>query len=402
MQFISRLAALAAAVPFLAQAAPIVKTESVEGKWIIQLRPDVDVATIAAHHNTVREIHARNILNRRDLTAAETGGVENEYGFGNFHGYSGGFDAATIEELKGLPEVLNVEADSIMTTLDLTTQSSAPWGLGSISSKSGTASDYVFDESAGEGTYSYVIDTGIRTTHQEFEGRASFGFNAVNTVDTDNAGHGTHVSGIIGGKTYGVAKKTNLIAVKIFEGNSGTTSTVLKGFDWAVNDVVSKSRQSTGVLNLSLGGPGSTVWDQAITAAWAQGVLVVVAAGNENTLASTRSPARSPETICVGNVQSNLKRYGGGSGSNYGPAVDIFAAGTNVISAYRTSDSATTSLTGTSMASPHVAGLVSYLRGIEPATAEVIKKKVLDLAITGLVTDLMESKDRLAYNGNGR
>lgn len=106
MQFITRLAVLAiAATPFVAQAAPFKKEEVVPGKWIIQLKPDVDVATIAAHHNRVREIHARNILTRRDLSAVEVGGVENEYGFGDFHGYSGGFDEATIEELKGLPEV---------------------------------------------------------------------------------------------------------------------------------------------------------------------------------------------------------------------------------------------------------------------------------------------------------
>lgn len=106
MQSITRWAALvAAAVPFFAQAAPINPSELVPGKWIIQLKPDVDVATIAAHHNKVREIHARNVLRRRGLSSAESVGVEHEYGFGNFHGYSGGFDAATIEELKGLPEV---------------------------------------------------------------------------------------------------------------------------------------------------------------------------------------------------------------------------------------------------------------------------------------------------------
>lgn len=211
----------------------------------------------------------------------------------------------------------------------------------------------------------------------------------------------SHVAGIIGGKTYGVAKKTNLIAVKIFEGNSGSTSTVIRGFDWAVNDIVAKNRTNTAVLNLSLGGAASAAWDKAVTAAWDAGVLAVVAAGNENQPASNRSPARSPEAVTVGNVQSDLKRYGGVSGSNYGPAVDIFAAGTSVISAYRTSDNATQSLTGTSMAAPHVAGLVSYIRGLEgPATAEVIKSRLYALAQTGRITDLKESADRLAYNGN--
>lgn len=211
-----------------------------------------------------------------------------------------------------------------------------------------------------------------------------------------------HVAGTIGSKTYGVAKKTTLVAVKIFEGNQGSASTVITGFQWAVKDIVDKGRTNTAVINMSLGGQGSTTWDAAVTAAWSQGVLAVVAAGNENTLASTRSPARSPEALCVGNVQSNDVRYQGTTGSNYGPAVDIWAAGTGIVSTYRTSDSATASLTGTSMASPHVAGLVSYLRGLEgPSSAEAIKARVLALATPGRVTDGQGAANLMAYNGAG-
>lgn len=302
-----------------------------------------------------------------------------------------------------LLQVLNIEEDTIMSTLEIETQAPSPWGLGSISSKTGTALDYMYDETAGAETFSYVVDTGIRLTHEEFEGRAVWGYNAVNNVSTDNAGHGTHVAGIIGGKTYGVSKKTTLVAVKIFEGNTGTTSTVIKGFEWAVKDIVEKERTETGVINMSLGGAGSAIWDAAVTAAWAQGVLAVVAAGNENQNASTRSPARSPEAITVGNIQPDLARYNGSSGSNYGEAVDIFAAGTGVLSAYRLNDTAVQSLTGTSMAAPHVAGLISYIRGLEgKSSAEMAKARLYELAITGMVTDLMGSSDRLAYNGNGR
>lgn len=213
----------------------------------------------------------------------------------------------------------------------------------------------------------------------------------------------SHVAGTIGGTTYGVAKKTTLIAVKIFEGNNGTTSTVIAGFNWAVNDIVEKGRQNTAVINMSLGGPGSATWDAAITSAWNAGVLSVVAAGNENQLASNRSPARSPEPLTVGNIQSNYARYTGSTGSNYGPAVDIFAAGTGVVSTYRTSDSATATLTGTSMAAPHVAGLVSYLRGLEGASSAAdIRARVLELATPDLVTDTRDSANLVAYNGNGR
>ncbi|KAL5433441.1 hypothetical protein PMIN05_008304 [Paraphaeosphaeria minitans] len=277
------------------------------------------------------------------------------------------------------------------------------WGLAALSSRTKDATDYIYDSTAGHGTYNYAVDTGVRITHEEFEGtRAIWGYNAVNDKDTDNAGHGTHVAGIIAGKTYGVAKNATVVAVKIFEGNSGQMSVVLDGFDWAVRDIVAKNRTSTAVINMSLGGVASATWDAAITAAWAQGVLAVVAAGNENRDASLVSPARSPEVLCVGNLQRNDARYGGASGSNYGPAVDIFAPGTGIVSSYRTSDDAIQVLSGTSMAAPHVAGLVSYLRGLEgPMSAEKVKARVLGLATLGRVMDARGSADLVAFNGAG-
>lgn len=152
---------------------------------------------------------------------------------------------------------------------------------------------------------------------------------------------------------------------------------------------------------MSLGGSGSTTWDNAITAAWEEGVLAVVAAGNSNADASTASPARSPEAITVGNIQSNDARS---SSSNYGPSVDIWAPGTGVLSSYYTSDTATATSSGTSMAAPHVAGLVSYLRGLEGAsTASAVTARVIALATTTrTLTGIQGAPNRLAYNGNGR
>jgi oryzin len=211
-----------------------------------------------------------------------------------------------------------------------------------------------------------------------------------------------HVAGISSGITYGVAKKATVVAVKIFEGNTGSASTVIKGFTWAANDIVAKNRTNTAVINMSLGGSASATWDAAITAAWAQGVLAVVAAGNENRNAELVSPARSPEAITVGNLQRDDWRRQGPTGSNYGPAVDVFAAGTDIVSSYYTSDTATISFTGTSMASPHVVGLVSYLRrleGVEGLSAEDVKAKVLGLATPGRVVDAKGSANLVAYNG---
>ncbi|KAI4944085.1 hypothetical protein J4E91_008940 [Alternaria rosae] len=407
MQFFTRITALAAAVaPFLAQAAPVAAppaNEIIPGKYIVQLKPDTDVESIAAHHNIVRSIHARNLARRGD-DGPSGAPVEREYGFGDFKAYAGSFDEATVEELKALPEVLAIEPDFIMRTNAVVTQANSPWGLASISSRKAGATSYVYDDTAGTGTFSYVIDTGVRISHNDFEGRATWGFNAVRgSANVDNDGHGTHVAGTVGGAKYGVAKKTNIIGVKVMDGAAGSASDVFAGFDWTVNDIVSKGRQNTAVINVSLGSSASTTWDAAITAAWKKGVLVVNSAGNEDSPAINYSPARSPEVICVGNIEITNKRHSGGGGSNYGAAVDIFAAGTNIVSASHLGDSETRTLSGTSMASPHVAGLVSYLRGLEgPSTAADVKARVYALATPNVVTDPMGSVNLLAFNGNSR
>ncbi|KAH8711926.1 subtilisin-like protease-like protein [Phaeosphaeriaceae sp. PMI808] len=402
MQFFTRVLSLAAAAaPFIANAAPLTSraTDAEAGKYIIQLKPGTDVASLAAHHDRVRSIAARNV-NRRDAGT----GVEREFELGDFKGYAGSFDEATIEALKALPEVLFVEPDYTMRISAEETQTRAPWNLGRLSSRTRGASSYVYDSSAGEGTFTYIIDTGIRVTHQDFGGRAQWGFNAVTgSTNTDNNGHGTHVAGTSGGTTYGAAKKTTLVAVKVFDGDSGTTSTVISGLTWAVNDIVAKGRQNTAVINMSLGGSASVTFDAAVTAAWAKDVLIVVAAGNSDQDAAGSSPARSPEVITVGNIEQTDKRYvriADVAGSNWGTTVDIWAPGTNILSAYFTSDTATATLTGTSMASPLVAGLVSYLRGLEgPMSAADVKARVYALASKNLVTDTKGGANLLAYNG---
>ncbi|KAL1794473.1 hypothetical protein ACET3X_007894 [Alternaria dauci] len=405
MQFFARITALAAAAaPFLADAAPVNTprgAEIIPGKYIVQLKPDIDVASIAAHHNKVRSIHARNLARRGD--GADGAPVEHEYGFGSFKAYAGSLDEATIEELKALPEVLTIEPDFVVRISEFVTQPNAPLSAAGISSRTPGATDYVYDDSAGDGTFSYVLDTGVRITHVDFEGRATHGFNAVagsNATDVD--GHGSHVAGTLGGATYGVAKKTNIINVKVMgDDGSGVASEVFAGFDWTVNDIVSKGRRNTAVINLSISSSASTLWDAAITASWEQGVIVVSAAGNEDGPADNSSPCRSLEVICVGNANINHIRHTGPGGSNYGPEVDIFGVGTNVLSASPRSDTASRITTGTSMASPAVAGLISYLRALEgPSTAAEIKARVYELATPDVVADTRGSVNLLAFNGN--
>jgi oryzin len=151
-------------------------------------------------------------------------------------------------------QVAYVEEDQIWYIDALTTQSGAPWGLGSISHRGQQSTDYIYDTNgAGADTYAYVVDTGINVDHQEFGGRASLAYNAAGGQHVDTVGHGTHVAGTIGGTTYGVAKQANLLSVKVFRGESSSTSIILDGFNWAANDIVSKGRTGKAAINLSLG-----------------------------------------------------------------------------------------------------------------------------------------------------
>ncbi|MDT7582143.1 MAG: hypothetical protein QOK35_3407, partial [Pseudonocardiales bacterium] len=220
----------------------------------------------------------------------------------------------------------------------------------------------------GIGVNAYVIDTGVLGTHNDFGGRVRSGYTAINdgrgTVDCN--GHGTHVAGTIGGTTQGVAKRANLVAVRVLDcGGSGSTSGVIAGVDWAAAD---HAAGTPAVANLSLGGSTSSALDAAVTALVNDGVSVSVAAGNDNTNACTQSPARAPAALTVAASDRSDARS---SFSNYGTCVDLIAPGSGIVSDWYTSPTATATLSGTSMASPHVAGaaavLLSQQRGLTPA-----------------------------------
>ena len=327
--------------------------------------------------------------------------------------------SSVIQKYSNGPQVALVEPDTIaylwydveevhedkLEKKALTTQTGATWGLGAISHRSGSSTSYIYDTTAGQGTYSYVVDSGIIVAHTQFGGRATLGYNAVGGTHTDTLGHGTHVAGTIGGSTYGVAKRTNLISVKVFQGSQGTTSTILDGFNWAVSDITSKGRAARSVINLSLGGAASTTWTNAIQAAYTQGVLSVVAAGNGdqngNPLpVSSQSPANAPNALTVAAADSSFRPA---SFTNYGAGVDIFAPGVAILSSYIGGNSATASLSGTSMAAPHVAGLAAYLQALEGlSTPAAVSARIKALGISNRVTgSLMGSPNLFAYNGNG-
>ncbi|MET7494201.1 S8 family peptidase [Streptomyces sp900116325] len=253
--------------------------------------------------------------------------------------------------------------------IDATQDNPPSWGLDRID-QAETAGDhaYTYPDSAGEGVTAYVIDTGVRVTHKEFEGRASSGFDAVDNDDSadDGNGHGTHVAGTIAGATFGVAKKAKIVAVRVLDDSgSGTTEQVVAGIDW-----VTAHHEGPSVANMSLGGSADPALDAAVQKAIASGVTFAVAAGNESADAGEGSPARVPEAITVASSTVDDEQS---SFSNYGSVVDIYAPGSDITSSWNDSDDATTTISGTSMATPHVVGAAAvYLAGHQDATpAEV-------------------------------
>ncbi|GAD98594.1 alkaline serine protease Alp1 [Paecilomyces variotii No. 5] len=378
-----------------AQASP--KAETIPGKYIVRLKDGLDVAGVENHLLWARDLHHLSI-SRRSEAADAPKGIERKYKINNFNGYAGSFDDSTIDAIKNSVDVLSVEPDQVWYLWDLIKQPDAPWGLGSISHHEPNNTTYVYDSSAGEGTYAYIVDSGLNTEHVEFEGRGVLGYNAAGGKFVDSIGHGTHVAGTIGAKTYGVAKKANLISVKVFDGESSTTSTILEGYDWAVNDIINNGRAGTSVVS----GYYSSAFNDAVESAYEAGVTTVVAAGNDGLPALLYSPASAKNAITVGAIQSdNARAYF----SNWGPGLDIFAPGVDILSCWIGSDTAKNTISGTSMATPHVSGLVLYLRALEGDldTPDAIAARLVALATPDAVASAgLASPNKLAYNGNGQ
>lgn len=286
-----------------------------------------------------------------------------------------------LRRLQHDPDVVAIEADRAVHLTDV--QASPPWGLDRVDQESLPLDHTYSYGTSGRGVTAYIVDTGIRTTHSEFTGRIAGGSYVDfgdNTGVEDCNGHGTHVAGTIGGTTYGVAKSVELVPVKVFScSGSTTTSAVIAGLNWVIANHAASER---AVVNVSLGGPASSALDAALAAVVADGVSAVVAAGNDSSNACNFSPARVPEAITVGATQSDdtVAAY-----SNRGQCIDIFAPGSSITSAWDTGDSAVNTLSGTSMATPHVTGAVARI--LEATPAETPVWLALDAqATTGVLT----------------
>jgi serine protease len=365
----------------------------VEGRYIVVLKDEV---ARLAHENGSARANLPEVAEVAQAMARGHG-VQVERSFTHaLRGFVVEADDRALARLLLDERVAFIEEDGIV-SISQTTQPNATWGLDRIDQRDRPLDgNYIYDTTASN-VYTYIVDTGVRTNHNDFGGRVLSGFTSINDGNGTNDCncHGTHVAGTVAGSTWGVAKAARIVPVRVLgcQGN-GTNAGVIAGMDW-----VAANHVKPAVANMSLGGGASTATDNAVTNMRNAGVTVVVAAGNENQNACNVSPARSGNAITVGSTTSNDARS---NFSNWGNCVDIFAPGSSIRSAWHTSNTAANTISGTSMAAPHVAGVAALFLANNPsATPAQVENAIYNNGSTGKLSGLNGSPNLLVYSRFG-
>jgi aqualysin 1 len=360
--------------------APLYGTDSptaIPNRYIVVLKKGIE------NQNLVERMAAGNLTDRARAIGFTKANLEIDHVYtSSLAGFSARVQDASLASLRQDARVEYIEADQTMSAD--TTQTGATWGLDRLDQRALPLDGNYNYTPDGSGVNAYVIDTGIRISHTQFGGRAVSGFGAVNDGNGTNDcnGHGTHVAGTIGGSSYGVAKNVKLYAIRVLDcAGSGTNSGVIAGVDWVTNN-----HASPAVANMSLGGGASTALDSAVQNSIASGVFYGIAAGNSNVNACTASPARVATATTVGSTTSGDARS---SFSNYGNCVDVFAPGSSITSSWNTNDTATNTISGTSMATPHVVGVAAlYLQGNPSASAAAVGTAIISTATANAISSV--------------
>ncbi|MDK1286889.1 S8 family serine peptidase [Pseudoalteromonas umbrosa] len=369
-------------------------TQAIEDSYIVVYKVPQGVASAD------NEIKAQFTTQLTNTLTTEIGiEVTRQYS-SSISGVAVNADAKQLLKLLSHPDVDFVEQNAIVTVAPIKSKSSYSalqnnpvWGLDRIDQRDLPLDQKFEAPNKGTGVTAYVIDTGIQNSHNEFGGRSVNGYDFVDNDgnSADCNGHGTHVAGTIGGATYGVAKNVKLVGVRVLNcSGSGTYAGVIAGIDWVANNANGPS-----VANMSLGGGKSQAVNNAVTSAVNKGISFVVAAGNENSDACTRSPASTPAAVTVASSTSSDARSGF---SNWGKCIDVFGPGSSIKSAWIGSDSATRTISGTSMAAPHVAGVAALFLEKNPTSSPTqVTAALSGGASENKISDVKGSPNKLVY-----
>lgn len=387
LPFLLSLLQFATAAPN--QLAPLYRRTAHDGSdhYIVKFRHNSPMAVVTDVIDRISlfNTHANNAHAKHVFTHA-------------LQGFAGHLDANTVRFLRMLPDVEYIEQDGKAVASGMVTTNGTTWGLGRISHRKPGHRDYTRDDTNGNGTCIYVVDTGVDDTHPEFEGRAHQIKSFIPNVTIDDSGHGTHCAGIAASKSYGVANKATVYGIKVLRGDRrGDWSDVIAGLDYALKDAPSRSCPYGVIVNLSVGGSYQQSVNDAAKKVVSSGYMMAVAAGNENDDVTKHSPASEPSVCTVGGTDEFDTKY---SDSNWGKSIDIMAPGVSVLSLVP--KNGTGSYSGTSMATPHVAGLAAYLaaRDKKKATPDLCAQ-IVSMGTKGAVTGLDKSTVNLVpFNGN--